>query len=206
MHLQDDELVDLADGTRPESSSPHLSSCEPCRRQVRDMRAMMAAAADVDVPEPSPLYWDHLSARVRESVAGEAPLRRPWLDVAAWRRVVMPAGAAAVASIIIAVVLGSRLLAPSPSPAVPAAAAVTVAEAVDLWSEPASEDDESLTIMASLSAGLDLEAAGEAGLAVRGSADHAVTHMDDDDLRELQRLLTQELAPSGVRPRDLDLS
>jgi hypothetical protein len=196
MHLKDDELVDLAEGARPESSAPHLASCEPCRRQIRDLRAMMSAAADVDVPEPTPLYWDHLSARVRETVATEAA-PRPWLDVAAWRRVLMPAWAAAVASIIIVVALSSRVMAPPPSPASPAAVVEKDAAVVDLWNDRASDDDESLTLVASLSAGLDLEAAGEAGLAARGSAEHAVTHMDGDDLRELKRLLMQELAPSG---------
>jgi len=191
MHLKEAELVDLAEGAQPESSAPHLASCEPCRRQLRDLRAMMSAAAAVDVPDPSPLYWDHLSARVRETVATEAS-PRPWLDVAAWRRVLMPAWAAAVGSIIIVVALSSRLMAPPPPTAV-----VKDAEAVDLWNDAASDDDESLTLVASLSAGLDLDAAGEAGLAARGSAEHAVTHMDDDDLRELKRLLMQELAPSG---------
>ena len=198
MHLKDDELVDLAEGARPESSAPHLASCEQCRRQVRDLRAMMSVAADVEAPEPSPLYWDHLSARVREAVATEAAARRPWLDEAAWRRVLMPAWAAVVASIIIVVALSSRLMAPPPSPVPSVAAIVEDTEVVDLWNEPAADDDESLTLVASLSAGLDLEAAGEAGLAARGSAEHAVTHMDDDDLRELRRLLTQELAPSGA--------
>jgi hypothetical protein len=202
MHLREDELVDLAEGTRPESSAPHLASCEPCRRQLHQMRAMLSIAADVDIPEPSPLYWDHLSARVREAVAAGAPPRRPWLDVAAWRRVLMPATAAAV---IIVIALSSRLMAPPPSPAAPAPVASST-EAVDLWNDSASDDDESLTLVANLSAGLDLDAASEAGLAARGSAEHAVTHMDGDDLRELQRLLTQALAPSGGRPRDLDLS
>jgi hypothetical protein len=75
MHLQPDDLVDLAEGTRPEASAPHLASCAECRRQLADMRAMMSAAADVDVPEPSPLFWDHLSARVSESVSGEGAPR-----------------------------------------------------------------------------------------------------------------------------------
>jgi hypothetical protein len=200
MHLKDDELVDLAEGARPESSAPHLASCEQCRRQVRDMREMMSVAADVDVPEPSPLFWGHLSARVHETVAAGASQRRPWRDVAGWRRVLMPAWAAAVAALIIVVVLGSRLTAPPSSPSSPASAAVVAkdAEAVDLWNDRASDDDESWTLMASLSAGLDLEGVGDTDLAVRGSAEHAVTHMDPDDLRELQRLLTQELSPSGV--------
>jgi hypothetical protein len=197
MHLKDDELVDLAEGARRESSEPHLASCEQCLRQVRDMRAMMSVAAAVDVPEPSPLFWDHLSARVRDTVATKASPRRPWRDMAAWRRVLMPASAAAVGALIIVVALGSRLMAPPPSPA-SSAAVVEEAEAFDLWNDPASDDDESLTLMASLNAGLDLEGAGDADLAARGSAEHAVTHMDPDDLRELQRLLTQELSPSGV--------
>ena len=33
----------------------------------------------------------------------------------------------------------------------------------------------------------------EAGLAPRGSADHAVAHLSDDELRELGRLLREEL-------------
>jgi len=197
MHLKDDELVDLAERARPESSAPHLASCEQCRRQVRDLRDMMAVAAEVDVPEPSPLYWDHLSARVRESVAADASPRRPWLDVAAWRRVLMPASAAAVAFIVIVVALSSRLMAPPPPSTSAPAAVFKDTDAVDVWNDAAADDDESLTLMASLSAGLDLEAAGEAGLAAGGAAEHAVTHMDGDDLRELKRLLTQELAPSG---------
>jgi len=41
MHLKDDQLVDLAEGTLPESSAPHLASCEPCRRQLEEMRAAL---------------------------------------------------------------------------------------------------------------------------------------------------------------------
>ena len=205
MHLKDDQLVDLAEGTLPESSAPHLGSCEHCRRQLYEMRAVLSAAGEVDVREPSPLYWNHLSARVRDAVAVDASPRRPWADVTAWRRVLMPVWAAAVTSIIIVVVLSPRVAAPPPSPSAPAAVVATAAELVDVWNDQASDDDESLTLMGSLSAGFDLDAAGQAGLAARGSAEHAVTHMDDDDLRELQRLLAQELAASGAQPRELDL-
>jgi hypothetical protein len=198
MHLKDDELVDLAEGTRPESSSPHLASCEQCVAQLREMRTLMSLAAEVEVPEPSPLFWDHLSTRVREAVAADASPQRPWLDGSAWRRVLMPAWAAAVASIIIVVAVGSRLVAPPALPGAPSTAVVRDTEVVDPWNDPAADDDESLTLVSSLSAGLDLEDAGEAGLAERGSAEHAVTQMNDAQLRELQRLLTQELTPSGA--------
>ena len=205
MHLKDDQLVDLAEGTLPESSAPHLASCEHCRRQLREMRAVMSAAGEVDVREPSPLYWDHLSARVREAVAVDASPRRPWSDVAGWRRVLVPAWAAAIASIVIVVALSPRVADPPSSASVPSAVVATGADVRDVWNNHAPDDDESLTLMGSLSAGFDFEAARQAGLAEGGSAEHAVTHMDDNDLRELQRLLAQELAPSGAQPLELDL-
>src|SRR6185436_3564787 len=78
-HLKDEELVDIAEGTRPESSAPHLGGCDSCRTQLHELRAMMSAAQEVDVPEPSPLFWDHLSSRVHEAVAADGEPRRAWL-------------------------------------------------------------------------------------------------------------------------------
>jgi hypothetical protein len=200
MHLEKEQLVDLAEGTLPESAAPHLASCESCRRQVGEMRAMLSEAGAVGVREPSPLYWDHLSDRVREAVAMDASPRR-WADAAAWRRVLVPAWAVAVASIVIVVALTSRVAGPPSVPAPPAPAPVAAGTTdVDLWNDQGSDDDESLTLMVSLSEDFDVDAARQAGLAAGGSAEHAVTHMDGDELRELQRLLTQELAPSGARP------
>ena len=54
--------------------------------------------------------------------------------------------------------------------------------------------DPSLTLVADLSDGAGWEAAHEAGLSPRGSAEHAVTHLSEPELRELQRLLQAELA------------
>jgi hypothetical protein len=45
---------------------------------------------------------------------------------------------------------------------------------------------------------MDASAIGDAGLAVRGSAEHAVTHLSASELRELQRLLAQELNRKSV--------
>jgi hypothetical protein len=204
MHLEDEQLVDLAEGTLPESAAPHLASCERCRRQLREMRAMISAAGEVDAREPSPLYWDHLSARVREAVASDAAPRQPWASLASWRRLAVPAWAAAAASIVIVVALAPRVANPPSSSSLPVPGMATAAT-VDVWNDPASDDDDSLMLMGTLSAGFDFDAERQAGLAARGSAEHAVTHMDGDDLRELQRLLTQELAPSGAQPLELDL-
>ena len=65
-----------------------------------------------DVPEPSPLFWNHLSARVRDAVADE-PIARAWWSLY-WRPLV-----AVVGTVSFAVVLLLRTGAPA-APAVPA--------------------------------------------------------------------------------------
>ena len=157
---------------------------------------MMSAAADVDVPEPSPLFWDHFSARVRQAVDAEgAPRRSFWT----WPRVVIPAVSVAVAVLAVAVTLnrGNTSRAVVPLPVVLPAPVAPVAS-VDLLVDPQTGDDTALTLVAELSSDMDFETAREAGLAARGSAEHAVTHLNGSELRELQRLLQEELARSGA--------
>jgi hypothetical protein len=201
MHLNAEELVDLAEGTRPESAAPHLAACEACRAQLRELRTMMSAAQDVDVPEPSPLFWDHLSSRVSEAVEVEGDARLPRSRFVVWQAV-----GAVAACLLIAIALGSRVLAPAPvfpPPTIGVAVSppVSVADAgagLELIRDISSDDDASLTVVASLTDGLDMETVREAGLAPRGSAEHAVTHMSEGELRELGRLLQEELTRSGA--------
>lgn len=214
MHLNAEELVDIAEGTRPESSAPHLAGCEPCRAQVRELRAMMSEAGGVGVPEPSPLFWDHLSRRVSEAVAAEesAKPRRSsrwfWASeggfgaseggFTAWAGRFWVHAAIAVAVIALSIVAGSGPRTPvvhAPS------LAVDVADAgapVEFLRDVSSDEDVSLMMVASLTDEADLDTAREAGLATRGSADNAVAHMNAAELRELGRLLKEELARSGA--------
>ena len=202
MHLNPEELVDIAEGTRPESAAAHLAACDGCRTQLRDLRAMLSAAQQVEVPEPSPLFWDHLSARVSEAVAAEkAGAATSWpqrlMAVRAY------AFAAVAAAVLIASLVNSRVEAPVPVFAPATATVVARPPAIgdaasELLADVAPESDPSLTLVASLTDDVDLETAREAGLAPRGSAEHAVTHMSDGELRELGRLLKEELARSGA--------
>ncbi|MGH9141475.1 MAG: hypothetical protein ACRD2I_10065 [Vicinamibacterales bacterium] len=206
MHLNSGELVDIAEGTRPEASAPHLAGCEPCRTQLRDLRAMMSAASDAGVPEPSPLFWDHLSTRVAAEVAADMQQPSRLGDVVATLIGVLgtrafQASAVAAAGMLVIVLLSGRT---SPRPAAPSAASspVTAVAESGAAAEPlvdvTAAGDASLMVVASFTDGQDLETVREAGLAPRGTAEHALTHMSESELRELGRLLREELARSGA--------
>jgi MOSC domain-containing protein YiiM len=80
----------------------------------------------------------------------------------------------------------------------PAVSVADASGAAELLSDVVSDDDASLTLVASLTDDVDLETVREAGLASRGGAERAVTHMSAGELRELGRLLKEELARSGA--------
>src|SRR5262245_48037892 len=212
MHLRAEELVDLAEGTRAEASAPHLASCDRCRRQLAELRALMSSIVNDDlrtVPEPSPMFWDRFQDRVGEAVAAGGPPSR-WAVLTAqaswWRRpdVLLPVGALAMA-LMIALGIDSRLstrpvvYAPGLSLSRPQdSGALATSPRVDLLSDGLVDDDPSLALVASLTATLDASEAGEAGLTAHDSAEHAVTHLSAPELLELQRLLQAEIAKAGA--------
>ena len=74
----------------------------------------MSAAAEVEVPEPSPLFWKHLSERVREAVAAEgvAAIAVPaW----GWARALPSWRGWAVAGVAAAVMISIYVTTPRPS-------------------------------------------------------------------------------------------
>src|SRR5215472_16218404 len=109
MHLTPDELIDVADGTRRESSLPHLAACDICRRQVADLRAVMSRVAAIEVPDPSPLFWQHFSMRLRDAIAAE-PAGSGWRRI--WIRLRTPLVLAATPALVVLCVLSARLIAP----------------------------------------------------------------------------------------------
>ncbi len=81
-HLSPEELLALAEG-HAAAGVGHVAQCEVCRHEVESLRSVMLRVRRADVPEPSPLFWDHLSRRIHEAVAQERPEPRP---SEAWRR------------------------------------------------------------------------------------------------------------------------
>jgi len=196
-HLTPEEFVDLAEGARAEASTPHLRTCDACQRQLDELRAMMSAAADVEAPEPSPLFWDHFSARVGAAVASEgAPRRSSWFARGPWGLALpLALGAAAAVALAVAMTLGRRPSPAGPEAAPPALEAAAPAAASSLtW-----PDDPSLGLVASLAAGYDWDAASEAGLTTSlERADTAIGDLSPAERQELERLLKQEMRRPGA--------
>ena len=203
MHLAPEELIDLAEGGRAESTAPHLQACAVCRQQIVTLRAAMSAVVDAadaasggngaDIPEPSPLFWDHLSRRVREAVADEMPgsgfARWRWRTTlpASWRTWAM-AGVAAAVAVSIYVTAPRTLTRPSDARNAAASAPLQPFGAAD---------DPSFVLFADLTEQMDEQAITEAGWSSHvGAVDEVVASLTDDERIELQRLLKEELAKS----------
>jgi hypothetical protein len=96
-HLTPPELIEAAEHSAPPARMTHVEACRTCATAVAELRAALGdARLAADVPEPSPLFWDHFSARVKDATSGEpVPHPRWWAGV--WRPVFAVAGLAAVA-------------------------------------------------------------------------------------------------------------
>lgn len=216
-HLSPEQFVDVLDGTATRPVRAHADSCESCRAQLEELRALANMAQTADVPEPSPLFWDHLSARVQAAVAAETAERsRSGLlaDVgerfaalkASWRILVpvtVGVGALAIAlvwtpkpssvdsspaaSIVAGVVAGDN-------PVIESTAGRLVASASDAVD---ATDDESLAFVADLASGLDWNAAAAIGLTPSDGVESTVSDLDDAERVELRRILNEAIG-AGV--------
>jgi hypothetical protein len=196
MHLSPEELLDLAEGTRPIASAPHLAGCEVCRQQLDELRGVIATL-QIDVPEPSPMFWEHLSTRVRDAVAAEAVPARRWFGFGRWSWGLAAAMSAAVAVIAVSLTLPTPPAATHvPSANSQTSPAVAAAPGGDVGSAPAI-DDASLSLLGDLAGGLDWDGAAEAGISMAvGTADTAVVELNQGERSELQRLLREAIGPS----------
>jgi predicted anti-sigma-YlaC factor YlaD len=184
-HLTDHELVDALDANLPSGAAAHLRDCAECRDQLAALAQVLASSRQAEVPEPSPLFWDHLSARVREATAEHPqPIRHGWL---AWP-VLAPLGGLAL--IVFVLVAGlTREVPPSPG-------GLLAADNVMLQDIEAVEAAWAFT--ASLIGMPDAVTAFETDLVVSiGSAEHAAAQLTPDEQAELVRLLQQELKVGG---------
>lgn len=202
-HLSNDDLLAAVEDQT--SHVAHLDVCEPCRARVQQLRGILSQAREVEVPEPSPLFWDHFSARVRASIAAEPQTHSSWNRWGlAW-----PAGVlAALAIAIVAVVMTSdRWRSPNGSAGPKSAAtdfrgagapgsndAAPGSEMTSLAPLSPPTDDPSWVFMTDLAGDLSWEDAGAAGLVARpGSAERALDNLSAAEREAVIDVLRQEL-------------
>lgn len=195
-HLSPSEFVDLADGTLGSARAAHADTCDRCRARAAGMRdTLRMAAADDAVPEPSPLFWEHLSARVRQGI-DTAP-RRSAFDFS-WRGVQPKSAWLAFAVVLIAaaiVIPGLRHAGtPADTPA-PSLAAAAIGQEFELTLDP--DDAEVWAVLTAAAEDLQIDDARDAGMSVQPAAiDRAVHRLSAAERNELGRLLQTELKRS----------
>ncbi len=186
-HLTPDEQIDSLEGTLGPDRAAHLDVCGTCRDAVARLRETFDAARRVDVPEPSPLFWQHQAARISELVAGES-IQRPR---SAWTYAAWAGSAAAVAA------AGLLFLRTASTPA-PSSLAVGLQarDASPALSEPAprdGSDERAWSVVEDLGGEIDGDAATAALTPATGAADRAIEDLDSDEQAELVRVLQREL-------------
>jgi len=98
-HLTPEDLVARLDRTLPATRAAHLQECGSCRRALADLEASMSLVQSAsDAPEPSPLFWEHLSDRVRTATA-DAPVQ----GASIWWRPLTALGVLAAAVLVVVV-------------------------------------------------------------------------------------------------------
>jgi hypothetical protein len=201
-HLSESEFVDLVEETLDPRRAAHVETCASCREQAGALRAMLRDTASIDVPEPSPLFWEHFAARVRDEIAAEPAGRRSgW----AWTGVRGLVPFATAAALIVAVVSGLLLVragrgGPMPSTVVSDAASVATSAGSDrpAGGVPDPDNAEVWAVLTTAASSVEFEAAHDAGMHVHPAAiDHAVQDLSAAELTELGRLLQAELKRSS---------
>lgn len=150
----------------------------------RDLIDEVKAAGDV--PEPSPLFWNHLSARVRDAVCDE-PLPGPWW-MAYWRPVLLATGA--VAALAMMVMLRTSAM-PAPAATELAIAATSYELAADV------EVSEMWRLIEAASPTMEMQSVQDAGLMpTQYATDQAIQSLTLAQREALVRLLRREMGVS----------
>ena len=196
-HLSRDERLLALDGALEGTRQAHLAGCLACRTDVETLGRVLARVRAVDVPEPSPLFWDHLAARVGDAIAQEpapVPDRGWWSPRLAW----------AAAAVVIVSAGAGYLTRSQPQPAT-----AVVAHVTPEVSGP-GDDDSSANVpgasgavaddgWALIAAVADQAAADEAFAPQVGQAELSISALSADERRALAGELAAELAPGRNR-------
>ena len=187
-HLTPAEIVDALDGTLPAARQTHARECATCARDVVALGRLLAETRRVEMPEPSPLFWDRFSDRVRAAIAAE-PVEQPRRAWFAWP-ILAPIASLALVLIALGAAISRDRIAIAPAAGRTAAVATV---------EDATHDATIEAVWALASDLLNVDAnVPESEIAIApGSAERAVAYLSSDEQLELMRLIQEELGKSG---------
>lgn len=187
IHLTPEQCVEAAESARTEFQA-HLTTCAHCAMQVAEMQRLMAdVSLAAEVPEPSPLFWNHLSARVREAVDAE-PAPMSWWR-AQWRPLAAIAGVLGVIAIV--AVMKAPMWSRDAAPVTVAALAETAPE------ETASESDAVWNMISDVASTMPADQVMDAGMRPgRAATDAAIESLSANERAALVKLLRAEMGAS----------
>jgi hypothetical protein len=179
-HLSPQQFADAIEEALAPVHEQHLEACEACRQQVASLRSLSGAVRAVGAAEPSPLFWDHLSERVRAATSAAPIPAEPW-----WRGVWNPAMTIGLAIATMALVFVVRN-----EPARPTPADVLASRSGDV---AAAADDDSFAFVARVASTLDTEVLHQATQPTADGVDAALSQLNDEQRAALVRLLRTKM-------------
>jgi hypothetical protein len=209
-HLRESEFVDLLDHVLPAARARHVEECAACAEKIDLLRSTLGRVSDVEVPEPSPLFWEHFSARVqagvKDATPGELAPWSTWLSQAGFKWVVAGALVAVVgfAGFRVARIDSTR----PPNGAIvegptmrDASSASTAAgdDLLDGLDGKAADDDVAWGVVRAVADEVQWDDQVRANLAARpGTVERAVLSLKGEARAELIRLLEAETKRPGA--------
>jgi hypothetical protein len=188
-HLSAQEFVDAADGALIAARVRHIDECESCRDQLDALRQLMSEVdLAADVPDPSPLFWDHFSQRVRAATAAESPVSVvPWWQ--SWHALTL--GALLSAAVMLIAV---QVRQPAVELSVPLAQLSGIASSpVTAAGDVVAADDSSWDLMVMMASDLSTEDLHHLAAPMTGVADTTASDLTPAQQKELVRLIQHEM-------------
>ena len=189
MHLSSQECVTALDNELTPARREHLDACESCQEQVTELRALVNEAAhDADVPEPSPLFWDHFQTRVLTAVQREEPSRRTWWTTWLDTRTFVAIGVLAVVAASVALYMNRPI-----APVADSLADATAVESSAVAETTTSLDGDEWEFVASVMGTLEGDDIHEVLAPSPNAVDAAMESLTGDERDRLVKLLKAEM-------------